>query len=184
MTDFGLARKNDAVGALTIDGNIIGTPSYMSPEQASGRTAIVGPACDIYSLGIVLFHLLTGHPPFGGSNVLEIIRQVCEEAPKPLREVNASIPEALESICLTCLAKDPQSRYATAGALANDLNRYLRGEALAESGAPRASRWQKWLRKPVAVGIIAGIILLLFGRDLLDFRVGQSIQGPAGCQSR
>ena len=179
MTDFGLARKNDAVGALTIDGNIIGTPSYMSPEQASGRTAIVGPACDIYSLGTVLFHLLTGHPPFGGSNVLEIIRQVCEEAPKT----------APRSQCV-----DPRSTGINLPHMSGERpaeplrHRRCAGQRL-ESLPPgrgtrrircRASRWQKWLRKPVAVGIIAGIILLLFGAIFWISALGNRSKGLPG----
>jgi len=163
VTDFGLARKSDVVGALTTDGSIIGTPSYMSPEQASGRTARIGPACDIYSLGAVLFHLLTGQPPFTGSNVLEIIRQVCEDAPKALRDVDASLPEPLEAICLNCLAKDPQDRYPMAAALADDLNRFLQREAIAQPSERRHAASPKWIRRPVAVGIVGAVVVLLSG---------------------
>jgi eukaryotic-like serine/threonine-protein kinase len=163
VTDFGLARKSDVVGALTTDGSIFGTPSYMSPEQASGRTARIGPACDIYALGAVLFHLLTGQPPFAGSNVLEIIRQVCEDAPKALCDVDAALPKPLEAICLNCLAKDPQDRYPMAAALADDLNRFLQREPISQLSERRHSASPKWTRRPVAVGIVGVFVLFLLG---------------------
>jgi serine/threonine protein kinase len=161
VTDFGLARKNDVVGTLTTEGSIIGTPAYMAPEQASGQTEIVGTACDIYSLGAVLYHLLTGSPPFAGSNVLEIIRRVCEDEPKPPREVEASIPKPLESICLKCLAKDPRNRYASAGELAEDLQRFLQGESVTTPSARRVAGSSKWIRHSATIGAVAAIVLLL-----------------------
>jgi serine/threonine protein kinase len=157
VTDFGLARRVDVPTGLSIDGSIIGTPSYMSPEQASGQTSRVGPACDIYSLGAVLFHLLTGRPPFVGANLLEIIRQVCEKPAESPRAIDSSVPVALERVCLKCLAKEPEQRYATAGAVAVDLDRYLQESALSIPSSPNR-RATRRIRVPLAI-IVATLVL-------------------------
>ncbi len=158
VTDFGLARKQDVVGSLTSDGSVIGTPAYMSPEQASGECDTIGPLSDVYSLGAVLFHLLTGHPPFGGSNVFEIVDRVRSDPPERPRDLVSSIPEPLETICLRCLAKDPQNRYPTAQALADELNRYLQGSAV----SPLPHRRINWRGIRLAAGLIATISFLVF----------------------
>jgi serine/threonine protein kinase len=158
VTDFGLARKQDVVCSLSSDGSVIGTPAYMSPEQASGHSETIGPLCDVYSLGAVLFHLLTGHPPFGGSNVFEIVQRVRNDPPKRLRELEPSIPEPLETICLKCLAKAPRDRYPTAQALADDLNRFLQGQSVSRA-IPRSAI--KWGGIPFAAALLATISFLL-----------------------
>jgi tRNA A-37 threonylcarbamoyl transferase component Bud32 len=165
VTDFGLARKQDVVTSLSSDGSVIGTPAYMSPEQALGQSDNIGPLCDVYSLGAVLFHLLTGRPPFGGSNVFEIVQRVRNEAPKKLRDLDPSIPQPLETICLRCLAKDPQDRYSNAQALADDLNRYLQGSVV--SPLPSPHRRVNWFTLPFAAGLVAAISLLAFCAVLL-----------------
>jgi serine/threonine protein kinase len=117
VTDFGLAKKTEADSQLTGTGQILGTPSYMPPEQASGNTKLVGPEADVYSLGAILYCLLTGRPPFQAANVLDTLMQVIEQEPLRVRQVNPSVSADLESICSKCLMKDPSLRYATAAEL-------------------------------------------------------------------
>ena len=114
VTDFGLAKKVEADVELTQSGAILGTPAYMSPEQASGRRGAVTTASDVYGLGAVLYALLTGRAPFGGESVVETIDAVRSRLPEPPRRLNAAVPRDLETICLRCLEKDPRRRYATA----------------------------------------------------------------------
>ncbi|HET6323186.1 MAG TPA: protein kinase [Planctomycetaceae bacterium] len=159
VTDFGFARRVDVPIGVSLDGSVIGTPSYMSPEQAAGDMSRVGPACDIYSLGAVLFHLLTGRPPFVGANVLEIIRQVSQKPVESPRAINPSVPVSLERICLKCLAKQPEQRYATAGDVAAELDRYLQSppDVIPPKPVSRATISRSaWL--PIAV---AALLLLV-----------------------
>ena len=145
--DFGLARSIAEGPELTVSGTMLGTPSYMSPEQAIGRRGTVGPATDIYSLGAVLYEMLTGRPPFKAETPAETVRQVISADPaRPLR-LNAKIPRDLETICLKCLSKEPQRRYATASALAEDLRRFLRGEPVLARPAGPVERLAKWARR-------------------------------------
>ena len=130
IADFGLAKREKANQSHTQTGTILGSPSYMSPEQASGRTDEIGPATDIYALGVILYELLTGRPPFKGATVLETIDQVREHDPVPPRFLLPKTPRDLETICLKCLEKRPQRRYASAGDLAADLRAYLQGEPI------------------------------------------------------
>ena len=129
VTDFGLAKKFTADRGQTRTGAILGTPSYMAPEQAAGRKDI-GPACDIYSLGALLYELLTGRPPFRAETPLDTLLQVIDREPAPPRLLNPKIDRDLETICLKCLSKQPRDRYATAQDLALDLERYLSGESI------------------------------------------------------
>ena len=134
VTDFGLAKKLRSDSALTASGQIMGTPSYMPPEQAEAR-ADIGPLADVYSLGAILFCLLTGRPPFQAANVMETLKQVLEQDPPAPRTLNAAIPLDLETIALKCLRKEPHRRYASARELAEDLNRFLADEPIrARSG--------------------------------------------------
>jgi serine/threonine protein kinase len=129
VTDFGLAKKLGDPGQ-TGSGAILGTPSYMSPEQAAGRVRELGPACDVYGLGAVLYELLTGRPPFRSETPLDTLKHVLDREPVPPRLLNPKVDRDLETICLKCLEKDPRHRYASAEAMADDLDRYLNGESI------------------------------------------------------
>jgi eukaryotic-like serine/threonine-protein kinase len=130
ITDFGLAKRADADYTHTQTGAILGSPIYMSPEQASGANDKIGPATDVYALGVILYELLTGRPPFRGATLLETIEQVREHDPAPPRSLQPKTPRDLETICLKCLEKQPQRRYASAAALAEDLQSFLRGDPI------------------------------------------------------
>jgi serine/threonine-protein kinase len=127
ITDFGLAKRLDSGAGQTASGAILGTPSYMAPEQAGGEGRHIGPAADVYALGAILYELLTGRPPFRAETPMDTLLQVLESQPAPPRLLNPKVERDLEAICLKCLAKAPQRRYASAEALAADLDRYLAG---------------------------------------------------------
>ena len=134
ITDFGLARLASEDSSLTATGAILGTPSYMAPEQASGQRKSIGPATDVYGLGAILYELLTGRPPFRTGSMMETVVQVLERDPVSPREIRPEIPRELEIICLKCLEKMPQERYPSAQALADDLERYLQGDVVEATG--------------------------------------------------
>jgi eukaryotic-like serine/threonine-protein kinase len=164
ISDFGLARRLDGAAQLTRSGDPIGTPSYMAPEQARGRTDEIGPAADIYALGAILYEMLTGRPPFTAESATDTIFQVIHQEPAPPSRLHSNVPRDLETICLKCLFKEPRLRYATAGALADDLNRFLRGEAI----TARPERTLEWLarrlrqRPALAMAIAAGLLVVGF----------------------
>jgi serine/threonine protein kinase len=133
VTDFGLAKKLGADSGQTRTGQVMGTPSYMSPEQANGRIHELGPPCDVYGLGAILYELLTGRPPFCSDTPLDTLRHVLERDPAPPRLLNPKVERDLEAICLKCLEKDPRRRYASAEALAGDLDNYLSGNSIRAS---------------------------------------------------
>ena len=130
ITDFGLAGKTEGDSKLTASGAILGTPAYMSPEQAGAQRALIGPASDVYSLGAVLYELLTGRPPFQAATPMDTLVQVLEQEPVSPKLLNAGIPDDLATICLKCLEKRPDGRYLTAGQLAEDLDRFLNQEPI------------------------------------------------------
>jgi WD40 repeat protein/tRNA A-37 threonylcarbamoyl transferase component Bud32 len=167
ITDFGLAKRAEDSN-LTQTGQILGTPSYMPPEQAAGQAAQVGPLSDVYSLGATLYCLITGRPPFQSSSPLETLKQVLEQEPVSPRELNRSISKDLETICLKCLQKSPQRRYASAGELAADLQRFIDGEAILARPITRLERAWRWARrKPLAAGLgamtVVALVLLTWG---------------------
>jgi tRNA A-37 threonylcarbamoyl transferase component Bud32 len=164
ITDFGLAKRVETDSGLTRTGDVLGSPSYMSPEQASSRLEEVGPHSDVYSLGAVLYELLAGRPPFRGATALETLCQVIEMPPVPPRKLNPAVPQALETICLKCLEKSPANRFSSAQELADELGRFLRGERILSS--PRRlerARTVKWLAWGALIGAVVGIVLGAIG---------------------
>src|SRR5262249_29342877 len=130
VTDFGLAKQLRADSHLTITGMVVGTPTFMSPEQTTGHHEAITPAADIYSLGAVLYCLVTARPPFQAASTMETLRQVLEQEPVSPRNLNPAVDRDLETICLKCLQKDPVKRYAGALALAADLGRFVASEPI------------------------------------------------------
>ncbi len=151
VTDFGLVKMVASDNQRTNTGVIVGTPSYMSPEQAAAKSGRVGPLSDVYSLGAILYETLTGRPPFQEATPLDTLVQVLETEPAPLRQLNPAIPVDLELICLRCLEKDPAQRYASAAALAQDLQRFLQGEAIEARPASTGQRLSRWARREPAL---------------------------------
>ena len=148
ITDFGLAKRVAGESDLTITGQVIGTPSYMPPEQAAAQHALVGAASDVYALGAILYELLTGRVPFRSDNVAETLRQVQQDDPVRPRLLSPRLSKDLETICLKCLEKEPRRRYATAQQLADELGRVLRGEPLQARPIRFWQRGLKWARRP------------------------------------
>ena len=161
VTDFGLAKKVQGDSGLTGSGQIMGTPSYMPPEQAGAKRGEVGPAADVYALGGTLYALVTGRPPFQAATAMDTVIQVISDEPVPPRRLNASIPRDLETICLKCLEKEPGKRYASAAALGEDLGRYLAGEPIVARPVTRSERAVKWARRKPAIAALMGLVALV-----------------------
>jgi tetratricopeptide (TPR) repeat protein len=164
IADFGLAKYLDSDRGQTHSGAVIGTPSYMAPEQAAGRVKEVGPAADVYSLAAILYELLTGRPPFKGATSQDTIEQVCTQEPVPVRQLQPSVPRDLETVCLEGLRKDPRQRYASAQDLAGDLQRWLDGRPILARPVPVWERGWKWVRRrPALAGLAAAVVVALVG---------------------
>ena len=162
LTDFGLAKQMESVSGLTRTGALLGTPQYMAPEQADGRTHEFGPAVDIYALGAILYEMLTGRPPFRGVTVMETLEQVRRDEPAPPSRLVPRLPRDLSVICLKCLEKAAGRRYHTAGALADDLRRWLNGQPIVARAAPRWEKlWRQIARRPWEAAAVAASALLL-----------------------
>ena len=161
VTDFGLARRLDCREGLTFSGALVGTPSYMAPEQARGEKTAIGPATDIYALGSILYELLTGRPPFRSDSASATLHQIANDEPAPPRRLNPRIPRDLETICLKCLQREPQRRYGTAQELADDVRRFDRGEPIKARPAGLLERTLRWVRRrPALAGALAAGVLL------------------------
>jgi eukaryotic-like serine/threonine-protein kinase len=159
ITDFGLAKRTSEDSSLSTSGAILGTPSYMAPEQASGSRRNLSPATDVYGLGAIFYEVLSGRPPLEAETIMETVVAVLERDPIPPRELRPGIPKELETICLKCLEKSPQDRYASADELADELNRYLQGEVIgATTLIPRLKRWNR--REPELVARLGGLLLV------------------------
>jgi serine/threonine-protein kinase len=161
ISDFGLARSLEGGSNLTRSGAIVGTPSYMAPEQAQGKTLALGPAVDVYALGAILYESMTGRPPFQAETATETLLKVISEDPVPPTRLNAKVPRDLEIICLKCLHKDPRRRYDSAAALAEDLQRFLQGEAIAARPEGRLERLIRFVRRrSTLAAVLTGSVLL------------------------
>ena len=174
VTDFGLAKRVEGDSDLTRSGAIMGTPAYMAPEQASGKLGVVTTVTDVYGLGAILFALLTGRAPFGGTTVLDTLEQVRERPPDSPRRLNPRVPRDLDVICLKCLAKDPARRYPSAQALADDLGCYLAGTPISARPTRVLERGWLWCRRnpwlAVAVGTAAAALVAVLFFSLLYAR--------------
>jgi WD40 repeat protein/serine/threonine protein kinase len=159
ITDFGLAKLLDRPGQ-TETGHILGTPSYMAPEQARGQGKAIGPATDLYALGAILYELLTGRPPFQGVTSVDTVVQVLHEDPVPPRRLQPKVPRDLETVCLKCLHKEPARRFASAGELADDLRRFLDGRPVrARRIGPTMQAWRWCRRNPALAGLAAALVV-------------------------
>ena len=163
VTDFGLARRIQGDATLTQPGQILGTPGFMAPETAAGKGHTAGVGADVYSLGALLYQLLTARPPFVGPSLVDVLRQVAETDPVSPRQLNPEVPRDLETINLKCLAKEPAARYASAAELAEDLERFLRQEPIRARPISRFGRAWRWARRrpKVASLLIAFVVLLV-----------------------
>ena len=179
ITDFGLAKLFETGSDITLSGQVLGSPNFMPPEQAAGRNEEVGPQSDLYSLGAILYHLLTGRPPFAAQTVQATLAKVLQAEPLAPRALNEAVPRDLETICLKCLEKDPRRRYRTAQELADELGRFLRGEPIvARPVSPPEKLW-RWCRRnrALAASLSAALCLLVaiaLGSALAAWRIGQA----------
>ena len=162
VADFGLAKVLDVESGLTATESILGSPSYMAPEQAEGKAKQVGPLADVYALGAILYELLIGRPPFRGTTVLETLEQVKTAEPVPPSRLVPGLPRDAETIALKCLQKDPAKRYASAEALAEDLRRFLEDRPIRARRVSSAERLLRWGRRnPLVAGLLASLIVTL-----------------------
>jgi WD40 repeat protein len=187
VTDFGLAKKLENECDLTGSGQIMGTPSFMPPEQAGGKPAKVGPLADVYALGATLYALAAGRPPFQAASPLDTVVQVINDEPVPPRRLNPSIPRDVETICLKCLEKEPAKRYASVTALREDLQRYLAGEPIAPRPVTSLERAVKWARRRPAIAALLGLVTLVtvlgLGGVLWQWREAAHARGDAERES-
>src|SRR5205809_2207120 len=161
LTDFGLARLVETESTVTRTMEVLGTPSYMAPEQAVGNNAAVSGLTDVYGLGAVFYQLLTGHPPFAGGTTYETVRMVLETEPRQPQLYNSKLDRDLATICLKCLEKDQERRYSSALELAEDLERWLKHEPIRARRTGLFTRGRKWVRRnPTSALLVASLVAL------------------------
>jgi eukaryotic-like serine/threonine-protein kinase len=183
VADFGLAKLLNVESGLTRTDSVLGSPSYMAPEQAEGKNQEIGPAADLYALGAILYELLTGRPPFRGATVLETLQQVKTAEPVPPSRLVPGLPRDLETIALKCLQKDPGKRYESAAALAEDLRRYQAGEPIAARPVGPAERAWRWCRRNKGLAAAIGLAaLLLVAALILSLLYAREQSGLAAAQ--
>ena len=161
LTDFGLARLVEAESTVTRTLDVMGTPSYMAPEQAAGNNAAVSKATDVYGLGAVFYELLTRHPPFAGGTTFETVRLVLDTEPRPPGLLNPKVDRDLSTICLKCLEKDPKRRYSSALALAEDLEHWLKHEPIRAKRSGFFTHTRKWMRRKPAIAALNAALVAL-----------------------
>ena len=166
ISDFGIAKHLHHVSSYTRTGDILGTPHYMAPEQAIGSPALIGPAADVYSLGAILYELLTGRAPFHGHEGAAVLLMLTKEEPESLSKLVSGVPRDLQTICAKCLEKDPVKRYASARDLADDLTRFLECEPIHARPSSMIDRGVKWARRRPA---LASILCMAMGAAILAF---------------
>lgn len=177
VADFGLARRADVDSAQTTTGVVVGTPSYMAPEQAAGLSHLSGQSCDIYALGAILYELLTGRPPFHASTPIETLQQVVSLDPISPSRLQPRLPRDLETICLKCLQKVSRKRYGTAGELADDLRRFLDGKPILARRTTAIGHAIKWARRrKAAAALIAVSILAAAALSMLGLRYNRTLE--------
>jgi len=170
VADFGLAKRMEVQSGLTQTGAILGTPSYMAPEQADRKNNEIGPLADVYALGAMLYRLVAGRPPFQAATPLDTLVQVVGDEPVAPSQLQPKTPRDLETICLKCLQKEPSKRYASAKALADDLSRFLRGEPIVARPVGAAERALKWVkRNPMVTTLVSAIIVSLLVGALISY---------------
>jgi WD40 repeat protein/predicted Ser/Thr protein kinase len=178
ITDFGLAKRVEGDADLTLTGQVLGTPNYMPPEQAEPRRGAATAASDVYSMGAMLYHLLTGRAPFLSETVQATLRQVLEQEPVSPQLLNGSVPRDLATICLRCLNKEPERRFATARDLSEELTRWLEGKPILSRQASRAEKAWRWCRRNPSIAAASSIallslLLLGIGAPIAAFRINR-----------
>jgi serine/threonine protein kinase/WD40 repeat protein len=186
IADFGVAKCIDDGSGQTADGDMLGTPSYMAPEQARGRSRQVAPTTDVYALGAILYELTTGRPPFDGEHPLETVHQVLHDDPVSPSRLQPRLPRDLETITLTCLQKDPAKRYQSAGALSDDLDRFLDGRPITARPTPPWERLGRWARRRPREALLAAVALasVLAGLWLVGWQWYRAVADQHGADAR